>query len=257
MKRLISLLGMATLCLSVLGCAGLTPGGSNDPWANLVNETSHEALVSGNTLTYGSHTYKVLGEIDLDGTEFKTPTASVTFTHIPSGYTEFEAVYTNLLGKSLQGTAAMIPMAIEIYARNASTGERCLNLLCNGSATVSDMVRILKTKFEASEYGPENDAYLQRYLPAAVLKGATPSNAYSADEPYTVEMCRSANAPQRMSIMGSGTVTYLYILAKGWDTEQRSVEVLLEDGKDLYKVFNCPSVYTQCKNIVGTWAGLK
>ena len=52
-------------------------------------------------------------------------------------------------------------------------------------------------------------------------------------------------------------MTYLYILAKGWDTEQRQVEILKPDDGGLYKVFNCPSCYTQCKNIKGTWKGLK
>ena len=32
---------------------------------------------------------------------------------------------------------------------------------------------------------------------------------------------------------------------------------LLQDLGDLFKVFNCPSLYTQCKNIKGTWEGLK
>ena len=94
-----------------------TPGGgstSGDSWAYLINETPHEVQLN------------------------------VTFTNIPSGYTEFEAVYNNLLGKSIQGTAAMVPMAIEMYARDAALGERCLNLLCNAPTTVSEMIRILK-----------------------------------------------------------------------------------------------------------------
>ena len=116
---------------------------SGDSWAHLVNETAHEAVVNGNTLTYGSHVYTVEGEIELEGTVFNEATSFVTFTNVPSGYTEFEAVYNNLLGKSMQGTAAMIPMAMEIYARDAATGERCFNLLCKGSATVSEIIRIL------------------------------------------------------------------------------------------------------------------
>ena len=99
-----------------------------------------------------------------------------------------------------------------------------------------------------------NDPYLQRYMAAALLKGAMASNAYTPEEPYTVEMCASVNMPQNSSY---GQVNYVYILAKGWDTEQRQVEILQPNGSDLYKVFNCPSCYTQCKNIVGTWGGLK
>lgn len=110
-------------------CSETSDGTMSDQWANLVNETSHEVQLNGNTLIYGDHTYTVNGEIELNGTVFNTHTAYVTFTNVPSGYTEFEAVYNNLLGKSIQGTAAMIPMAFEIYARDNATGERCLNLL--------------------------------------------------------------------------------------------------------------------------------
>ena len=232
-----------------------------DKWASLVNETKKDAQVNGNTLTYGSHQYTVSGEINpYDGvTGYRgTPTATVSFTNIPSGYTEFEAVYKNLLGKSIQGTAAMIPMAMEIYARNAKTGKKCFDLLCNSSSTVDGIIRILKTKIVASEYGPEDDQYLQRYMAAALLKGASNKNGYAPSEPYTVQMCPSVNKPQELIIGGSGEVTYIYILAPGgWDTEQRGVEILLPTNANHYKVFNCPSCYTQCKNIVGTWAGLK
>lgn len=236
-----------------------TPGGgstSGDSWAYLINETPHEVQLNGNTLTYGEHVYIVNGEIELTGTVFNQPTAYVTFTNIPSGYTEFEAVYNNLLGKSIQGTAAMVPMAIEMYARDAALGERCLNLLCNAPTTVSEMIRILKTKFNYSAYSPDGDQYIQRYLPAATLKGAVRTNAYTPDEPYTVEMCRSANAPAESQFSG-GWVYYTYILAHAWDTYQRSVEILQPYNSQYYKVFNCPAVYTQCQNIIGTWPGLK
>lgn len=231
--------------------------GYKDKWANLVNETKKDVNVSGNTLTYGSHTYKVTGEIDPYGTEYKTATAWVEFSNIPSGYNEFKAVYEGLLGKTPQGAAAMIPMAIEIYARNATTGEKCFNLLCNSSATVNGIIRILKSKIVLSKYSDENDQYIQRYMAAALLKGAANTNAYAPDEPYTVEMTISPNHVQDAPLTG-GEVTYLYILAPGgWDTFQRSAEIFLPYDGDLYKVFNCPACYTQCKTIRGTWGGLK
>ena len=227
-----------------------------DQWHSLVNENKTSAQVNGNTLTYGSHTYTVNGEINFNSNEHRTPTASVTFTNIPSGYAEFEAVYNGLLGKSLQGTAAMIPMAIEIYARDAATGKKCFDLLCNGSSTVDGIIRILKTKLVPSEYGPENDQYLQRYMAAALLKGAECTNAYAPETPYTVEMCSSPNGVQDSPLSG-GTTYYLYILAKGWDSEQRAVDIFQSYDGTTYKVANCPSTYTQCKNIRGTWGGLK
>lgn len=224
----------------------------------LVNETAQASQVDGNTMTYGSHTYTVDGYIgDKPGEVIGyrgTPTATVTFTNIPSGFEEFSAVYNGLLGKSIQGTAAMIPMALELYARDKSVGERCLNLLCNSSSTVNGITRILNTKLVPSQYAEPNDPYIQRYMAAALLKGATADNAYKPIEPYTVEMCASANKPQQVT---GGTDTFVYILAKGWDTEQRQVEIFQPQGSELYKVYNCPSCYTQCKNIIGSWGGLK
>ncbi len=238
----------------------VNPGGSTsgDSWANLINETPHEAIVNGNTLTYGDHTYTVSGEITYDQTYYDTPTAFVTFTNIPSGVTEFKAVYDNLLGLSPQGAAAMVPMAIEIYARDANVGEQCFNVLCNSSSTVAGIVRILKTKFNYSQYSPENDQYVQRYLPAALLKGASYTNGYKPEEPYTVKMSGNPNGIQDAPLTG-GTVHYTYILTDGgWDTFQRGVEIFQPYGSNKYQVFNCPSTYTQCRNIQnGPWAGLK
>lgn len=228
-----------------------------DKWANLVNETVQDWSVSGNSLTYGSHTYTIVKDIDPETEEFKTATASVTFTNIPSGLNEFTTVYENLLGKTVAGAAAMIPMAMEIYARNASTGRACLEVLCNSSSTVDEIVRELKQKIVPSEYSPEDDQYIQRFLPAALLKGAAPTNAYKPSSPYTVEMTMSPNGVQNAELTG-GVVTYIYILTSGgWDTYQRGVDIFLPYNKDHYKVFNCPSCYTQCKHIQGTWAGLK
>ncbi len=213
-------------------------------------EATNEVVVRNNTITYGTHKYTVSGEFNKPGA---VPTAFVTFTNIPSDYKEFEAVYNGLLGKSIQGTAAMIPMAIEMYARDAAVGEKCFQLLCNSSSTVSGIIRILKTKLKPSSYAPDNDPYLQRYMAAALLKGANAANAYTPDKPYTVEMAASPNGVHQVT---GGTDTFIYIIADGWDTRQRGVEIFLADGSDLYKVYNCPSCYTQCKNIKGTWGGL-
>ena len=234
------------------------PSTSGDSWAYLINETPHEAVVNGNTLTYGDHTYTVSGELTYDQTYYDTPTAFVTFTNIPSGVTEFKAVYDNLLGNTPQGAAAMVPMAIEIYARDANVGEQCFNVLCNSSSTVAGIVRTLKTKFNYSQYSPENDPYVQRYLPAALLKGATYTNGYKPEEPYTVKMSGNPNGIQDAPLTG-GTVYYSYILTDGgWDTFQRGVEIFQPYGSNKYQVFNCPATYTQCRNIQnGPWQGLK
>lgn len=249
-----------TGCEFISGIISSLAGGEmkveNSFLGSLSGGEAQDAVVSGNTLTYGSHTYTLVSDIDVNTREFKRPTASVSFTNFPASYAEFEAVYNGLLGKSIAGTAAMIPMAIELYARDADAGERCFTLLCNGPATVDGIVRILKTKLVPSQYAPDNDPYIQRYMAAALLKGAVDTNAYTPDTPYTVEMTMSPNGVKDAPMSG-GEVTYIYILAHGWDTYQRGVEILQPYGSDCYKVFNCPSCYTQCKVIRGTWPGLE
>lgn len=229
---------------------------------------SASAQVDGNMMKYGEHTYTMKGKISqvsvnsvanrvgsafgLGGVKLNKPTATVTFTNVPSTYEEFEAVYTQFLGKTVHGTAAMIPMAIEMYARDAEVGKQCFELICNSSATVSGILRILKEKLPPN--ADYSDSYSQRYMAAALLKGAKDKNAYTPDYPYTVQMCASANKPQDVT---GGVDTFIYILAKGWDSEQRQVEIFKGYDDNLYKVYNCPSCYTQCKNIRGTWKGLK
>ena len=207
------------------------------------------------TWTYGSHTYTQQGTLTAKQYD-KRAKGVVTFTNIPSDYEEFEALYTQFLGKTPHGTAAMMVMAMEIYGRDREVGKQCIELI-NYPSNVNSVISRLKDKFGTSAYAPENDSYSQRYLPAAVLKGATPQNGYRPQQPYTVEMKASVNKHQELQISGSGRVVYLYVMGKGWDTEQRTVEVLRQPNQPLYKIFNCPALYTQCKTIQGTWPGLK
>ena len=207
------------------------------------------------TFTLGSHTYTMMGTLNAEAYDAKA-TGVVTFTHIPTDYAEFEAVYTQFLGKTPHGAAAMMPMAMELYRRDRDTGLQCLKLLCYPS-NVNSVTSILNTKYGPSKFAPADDPYLQPYLPAAVLKGATPENGYTPLRPYTVEMRASVNTHKKMQLMGDGTVVYIYIMGKGWDTEQRQVEVIRQPDSSLHQVFNCPSLYTQCKQIRGQWKGLE
>lgn len=229
-----------------------------DSWAYLIDETPQEYMLEGNTFTYGDHVYTVNGEIYFDSIDHDTPTAYVTFTNIPSGVTEFTAVYENLLGLSPQGAAAMVPMAIELYARDAAVGKDCLNVLCNNSSTVFNIVNVLSTKFNHMPYDPNGTAYLQRYLPAAVLKDASYLNGYAPSEPYTVEMCSHPNGIQDAPQSG-GTAYFTYIFGYGgWDIYRIPIHIFQTYGSDMYTVSNCSSAYLQCKNIQnGPWQGLK
>ncbi len=207
------------------------------------------------TWTYGGHTYTQKGTLTAKHYD-KKATGVVTFTNVPSDYEEFETVYKQFLGKTPHGTAAMMVMAMEIYGRDREVGKQCIELI-NYPSNVNSVISRLKDKYGTSAYAPENDSYNQRYLPAAVLKGATPQNGYRPQRPYTVEMKASVNKHQEMQISGSGRVMYVYVMGKGWDTEQRSVEIIRQPKQPLYQIFNCPSLYTQCKTIQGRWQGLE
>ena len=67
--------------------------------------------------TYGDHTYTMKGNLTAEKYN-ASATGVVTFTHVPADYEEFEALYKEFLGKTPHGTAAMMPMAMEIYGRD-------------------------------------------------------------------------------------------------------------------------------------------
>ena len=84
-------------------------------------EAVAEVTVNGNTITYGDHSYTVSGEFN---NSYKVPTAFVTFTNFPADYTEFEAIYNGLLGKSIQGTAVPSQQSCVAYHGGFAGRER-------------------------------------------------------------------------------------------------------------------------------------
>ena len=201
-------------------------------------ETKTEAKAE--TISINGHNYTVRKDEDA---------VLVSFTNIPSDAEELKLVYRNLLGKSEYTVPALIPMAMEIYARDRQEGERCFAAFCS-SLAVSEILRILKEKF-----GRPNDSYCQRYLPAALLQGASNMNAYTPNTPYTVRIEHAANEDSE-SAMYNGKYFFLVIIADGWDTRQRGVQVLKTYDNDFYVVNGCPATYTMCKPIRGEWPGL-
>ncbi len=242
---------------------GNTNGGNNnnvstDKWASLVNEEEKEYGINDDGLFYyGTHTYNISGDITADALSSASDRTSlysqVTFTNIPSGYTEFETVYKEYLGKDVNGATAMLVMAMEIYGRNNETGEKCLKLITN-SSTASEALRILKDRYSTKE---SDGDVAQRYIAAALLQGATRTNSYTPDEPYTIKFQGSANAPQNTTIPSYGITYYIYALGDGWDTNQRQCFQFLEEDETLFVCSGFPSFYTQCKTIKGEWQGLK
>lgn len=192
------------------------------------------------SVTVNGHTYSVRKNDN---------SVLVSFSNIPTDSEEFKKVYQDLLGKSEYTVPALIPMALEIYARNPQEGEKCIATFCTFTAK-AEMIRIIKDKFRNTD-----DPYCQRYLPAALLQGASNKNAYTPNTPYTVCIEHSVNKDQE-SDMYNGVFYFLQIIAEGWDTHQRGVQVFKAFDKELYQVSGCPATYTGCKPIRSTWPGL-
>lgn len=256
--------GILGKVLGVVAALGGSNSTSNVHLENIVKnatqKVANEAISAmapkgdESSFTTNGHTYTQRGTLNIQ-TYNPVATGTVSFTNVPSNFEEFKQVYEQFLGKTPHGTAAMMPMAMEIYGRDRAEGEKCIRLI-NYPSNVNSVLSQLKEKFGTSQYAPANDSYHQRYLPAAVLEGATPENAYTPKQPYTINMRASVNQHQDMQHY-DGRVMYIYMMGKGWDTEQRSVEIVKTSSSELFQVFNCPSLYTQCKTIRGTWGGLK
>ncbi len=206
------------------------------------------------TYTYGNHRYEIKGDFKTD----KITTSDfneVVFTNIPSDYQEFETVYKEFLGKHINGTAAMMVMAMEMYGRDKAVGERCIRLI-NTPNNVSSVMNILKDRY--GNY--TSDGYSQRYIAAALIDGAVRTNSYAPTEPYTIKCQGSVNGIRQITMPKYGTVYYMYVIGGGWDTHQRQCEIVMyedDEATGLYKMNNCPSFYTQCQQIKGEWKGLK
>lgn len=230
---------------------------SQDSWAYLVNEDSKPSNVNGNTMTYGSHTYTMEGNI---GDEYVAgATGKVTFTNVPSGYTEFKAVYEQFLGKTPYGTAAMLSMAFEIWARNNTTGERCLDLLCYDICK-NEILRELPRHIVNSKYSPSNDAYVQRCMTAAPLAGATKENGYNPTEPYTINMAIGLENTWKVESEVLQAYKYnLDIVADGnaWNSNKRNISVQRGWKDNLYKANTCGSLYVNIYVPRENWNGLK
>lgn len=196
----------------------------------------------------GAKTYKIEGRINHD-TWDKSQSSRVTFTGIPATLEEFKQV-RQILGKEPQGAVALQVMAFEMYRRNRAVGEQALSLN-NTSTNYNSTVERLKEMMGKDKF------YARPYLAAALMDGAKPTNAYTPIFPYCVKIrVNPASKYQESQFLG-GTVIYLQIDSEGWDTNWRGVEVVRPEGEQFYVVSNCPAMYTQCKQIKGTWKELK
>ena len=214
-------------------------------------------LLDGNTLTYDDHTYTMEGNFDDEyvvGAKGK-----VTFTNVPTDYEEFRTVYEQLLGTTVYGVAAMLPMAFELWGRDHEVGKQCIALITGGTC-YNEILRQLPAHMELSSQSPADDPYVQRCLPAAVLEGASKENGYNPKEPYTVNISigRKAQWAEESEILQANVYQLYIISGNAWNTEQRTVTIMLPwRGDNLYRVNNCSSLYVNIFAPRQDWNGLK
>ncbi|MBR4219012.1 MAG: hypothetical protein IKR71_08205 [Bacteroidales bacterium] len=166
--------------------------------------------------------------------------STVTFERFPGSLAEWERM-REVLGTEPQGAVALQVMAFELYHSNKAEGTQAIeknNTATNCTSTLRQLEQVLHAK--------EGD-YARPYLPLALLQGATPENGYRPHTPYQVLVRVNPAMKYQHSEMLGGTVIYLQVDGRGWDTNWRGVEVVKPQGEQYYVVSNCPAMYTQCK----------
>ena len=161
---------------------------------------------------------------------------------IPATLEEFQTLQTEL-GTTPEGCIMLQLVAMEMYRRDRTVGLECLRLN-NTDTNLSSVTSRLKEIFR------ENDSYARPYLVSSFFTGAKPSNGYNPEKPYTIQVRRNPVYPEdERSQMLKGYVKHMQVYSDGYDTPWRGVDVVLQKGDTYYRVSNCPSIYTQCKEV--------
>lgn len=269
-----------TLLLSLCVAGGAVFSACNGKGSNGSNETSTdtETLADGTaatddgtataqqdvawsvdagTLTYGSHTYTMQGNFDTDYVSGGEGT--VTFTNVPQDYREFKTVYEQLLGNTTYGTAALVPIAFEMWGRDHAVGEECLKLISGGTC-YNEIMSEMPRHMEASQYSPSGDPYVQRCLPAALIAGATKENGYNPPHPYKVKVAigRQETWGQESEMLQANVYQLNIVTENAWNTPLRGVSVMKQwRGDGRFKLNNCSACYINIYVPRQDWNGLK
>lgn len=206
-------------------------------------------ILDGNTLTYGDHQY-TLEEINVGD----VPKGIITFTHFPASVREFKTLQTQLLGPSQPGVLALNLMAFEMYRRDRTIGQKCIEA-CNLSVNAKSVINNLKEKFPIQR-GEATDSYQQPYLVATFLAGATQENNYQPDYPYKLEFTyNTSNYKQQGEYSTSffGKIYHWVTTRAGNKDYDASVIVLDEDLDDDggIRVHGCSNYYLAAPTISG------
>ncbi len=160
---------------------------------------------------------------------------------IPATLEEFQALQAEI-GAEPEGCIMLQLVAMEMYRRDKAVGLECLRLN-NTETNLSSMTRRLDELYRP------NDSYARPYLVSSFFKGAKPSNGYNPEKPYTIRVRKDPSKSDERSQSLKGYVKHYQIYSDGYDTAWRGIDVVQQKGDDFYRVSNCPSIYTQCKEV--------
>ncbi len=228
------MLAAAFACMASLASCELD---FDDPYAE---DDDTVAFLDGNTLTYGSHHY-TLEEADGRGT--------VTFTHFPATVREFTTLQEQLLGTSQPGTLALNLMAFEMFRRNRTKGQKCIEM-CNVSVNAKSVLNSLRQKFP--EHREDEAAEGQQpYLVASFLAGATQDNNYQPEYPYTLSFDYGTSAGQgEYSLPFFGRI-YHWLTSRASNKDYDATVIVFDDD-DIVLVHGC-SNYLLSSPAVSSW----
>lgn len=233
---------MKKTLLSTIAVLALTAcsGGSDNSGNETITPIAQTGEQAGKETTVRPQQVTIEG--DIDHKEYKPGAEStVTFQHFPKNVAEFEAAM-NQLGGEPQGAVVLQLMAMELFRNDSVAGRQCIEKI-NTEVNVPSVMRRLPDILR------RNDSYSRPYLVATFMQGATPQNGYNPPSPYKVKVRTHPVHSYERSEMLKGYVIYLQVESSGYDTSWRGVEVVKQKGDDHYRVSNCPSLYTQCKEI--------
>jgi len=241
MKRILLPLVLALAAVSLLAV-------SCDNISSLVNpyKDTLQCQLEGNTLTCQTFAYTHTYTLN-EGEEVTT----VEFTHFPDNEAEFKAVQEKLLGNSRPGTLALCLFSFEMYRRDRKVGEKCLKL-CNLSANATITLSRISQKFPSNRFEKSEDPYVQPYLVATYLKGATEANRYKPDQPYVLTITYNDNPNL---LQGEYSSTYqgrIYYYNVSWNGDgQRNADVLVPDDGSLVMVHGCANLVLGVPSVTG------
>lgn len=165
----------------------------------------------------------------------------VTIGAIPVTVEEFDALQAQL-GTTPEGCIALQLVAMQMYQDNPKVGAVCLKKN-NTDTNYSSVESRLKELFR------ENDSYARMHLVATFFNGATVENGFNPVSPYAITVRKTPNKPDEKSQLLKGYVKYYQVYSEGYDTHWRGVSVVQQKGDAYYKISNCPSILTQCKEV--------